>query len=119
MTIPGMSSYGIAKHACIKIVEYLSAEHPTLRAFALNPGIVKDTETVPAFRPFALDTVALIGGFTLWLASGKADKLKGGYMSVNWDVDVLERNADVIKEKGLLSTAFLNVKFGAEGSVFE
>ncbi|KAF2786687.1 NAD(P)-binding protein [Melanomma pulvis-pyrius CBS 109.77] len=119
LTLPGMSSYAIAKHACIRIVEFLAAEHPSLRAFALNPGIVKDTDTVPAFRPFALDTVELIGGFALWLASGRADGVKGGYVSVNWDVDVLERNADVIREKGLLGTAFLNVKFGAEGSVFE
>lgn len=95
----------------MKIVEFLAAEHPELSVFAVNPGIVKESDTAPAFRPYALDEVALVGSFMLWLASGKADGLKGSTISVNWDVDVLERNAEKIKEEKLLSTAYLGYKF--------
>jgi hypothetical protein len=106
-----MSSYGISKHSCIKIVEFLAVEHPEMRVYAVNPGLVKESDSVPAFKPFAQDEVALVGGFMLWLASGKADAFKGCTMSVNWDVDVLERNAEKIKEGALLKTSYLGYKF--------
>jgi hypothetical protein len=97
----------------MKIVEFLTVEHPELRAFSVNPGFVKESDSVPAYKPFAQDAVALVAGFMLWLASGKADGLKGSTVSVNWDVDVLERNAEKIKEGQLLSTAYLGYKFMA------
>ena len=95
----------------MKIVEFLAVEHPELRVYALNPGLVKESDSVPAFKPFAQDSVALVGGFILWLASGKADAFKGCTMSVNWDVDVLEKNAEKIKEGALLKTSYLGYKF--------
>ncbi len=105
--IPGLSAYGISKRACIQIVEYLDAEYPTLKAFAMDPGVVKGVAAMPAFVPYAHDTTELIGLFSVWLASGKADKLKGGYVHTTWDVEELEQHGDEIKEKGLLKTKFL------------
>jgi len=113
--MPGWSSYGIAKHACIRIAEYLTLEYPTMRAFALNPGMVKGTDTDADLTPFALDEQELVGGFTLWLASPKSEGVKGGWLNVNWDVDVLERNAERIVREGLVRTGFLNAKLGGEG----
>lgn len=38
---------------------------------------------VPAFTPIAKDTQALTGGLTLYLASPKADYLRGGFVNAN------------------------------------
>ena len=70
---------------------------------------------IEAFTPFAKDTQALTGGFTLWLDTPKADCVEGGFLSVNWDVDELEAHADEIKEGKLNQLAFLNAKLGPEG----
>ena len=113
---PKTSSYGVAKRACIQIVEYLDVEYPTLRAFSLDPGIIKGTAILPPnLVPFAHDTGELNGAFTVWLASGRADKLKGGYLHATWDVEELERHGDEIKEKGLLKTKFLGGILGQPG----
>lgn len=71
--VPGISSYTMSKQAVIKIVEFLDVEYPSLKAFSLDPGIVKGIAAMDAFIPFAHDTVELVGAFSIWLASGKAE----------------------------------------------
>ncbi|KAH7345901.1 hypothetical protein BKA66DRAFT_517181 [Pyrenochaeta sp. MPI-SDFR-AT-0127] len=105
--IPGGSSYGISKASVIRLVEYLDAEYPNLKAFSLDPGIVKDIATMEAFIPFAYDTPELVGAMSIWLASEKAEKAKGGYVHVTWDVEELEKYGDDIKEKALLKRGAL------------
>lgn len=88
MTAPGISSYSTSKLAVIKLSEYLDAEKPDLRVFTLHPGIVAATESkrgmvVDAFTPFAKDPGMLTGAVSLYLATPKAEYLRGGYMSVN------------------------------------
>lgn len=63
---------------------------------------------VPAFTPFAKDKGLLTGGITLYLDKPEADHLRGGFISVNWDVAELEAHKTEIKEKKLLKLAFLN-----------
>ncbi|TIA77071.1 NAD(P)-binding protein [Aureobasidium pullulans] len=120
MTAPGISSYSTSKLAVIKLSEYLDAEKPDLRVFTLHPGIVAATESkrgmvVDAFTPFAKDPGMLTGAVSLYLATPKAEYLRGGFMSVNWDVEEMEKHKDEIKEKKLLKLAFLNGKLGPEG----
>ncbi|THY10096.1 NAD(P)-binding protein [Aureobasidium pullulans] len=120
MTAPGISSYSTSKLAVIKLSEYLDAEKPDLRVFTLHPGIVAATESkrgmvVDAFTPFAKDPGMLTGAVSLYLATPKAEYLRGGFMSVNWDVEEMEKHRYEIKEKKLLKLAFLNGNLGPEG----
>lgn len=60
------------------------------------------------FMPFAKDKPLLTGAVTLYLQQTRADFLRGGFLSVNWDIDELEKHKDEITEKKLLKLAFLN-----------
>lgn len=115
VVIPGVSSYGMSKAAVIRLVEYLDAEYPNLKAFSLDPGIVKGIATMQAFIPFARDTPELVGAMSIWLASDKAENVKGGYINVSWDVNELEKYGGEIREKGLLKSKFLGGLLGKEG----
>ena len=70
---------------------------------------------VDAFTPFAKDTQALTGGVSLWLATPKADFLRGGFLSVNWDINEMEAHASEITDSKLTELGFLNAKLGPEG----
>lgn len=118
LTFPGTSAYSISKLGCLRLVEFLDAEYPSIKAFSVNPGIVKGIARLPAFQKFALDEPELVGAFTVWLASGRSDGVKGGYMSINWNVEELERHAGEIKEKELLKTKFFDGVFGPGGYAF-
>ena len=88
MTAPGISSYSTSKLAVIKLSESLDAEKPDLRVFTLHPGIVAATKSkrgmvVDAFTPFAKDPGMLTGAVSLYLATPKAEYLRGGFTSVN------------------------------------
>ena len=77
---------------------------------AADRGMVVD-----AFTPFAKDKQELTGGVTLWLDTPRADFLRGGFLSVNWDVEELEAHASEIKEGKLTELGFLNGKLGPGG----
>lgn len=70
---------------------------------------------VDNFTPFAKDKQALTAGLTLYLQKPKADFLRGGFISANWDVGEMEKHKDEIVEGKLLKLAFLGAKLGAEG----
>ncbi|ETS83494.1 hypothetical protein PFICI_05370 [Pestalotiopsis fici W106-1] len=116
---PGMSGYSASKLAVIRLGEILDVEQPGLRVFSIHPGIVIAENGRGAvfepFRPFTHDTAALTGGLTTYLATPKADFLKGGYLHANWDVVELEKHKDEIVEKKLAKLAFLNGQLGPEG----
>jgi NAD(P)-dependent dehydrogenase (short-subunit alcohol dehydrogenase family) len=112
---PGLSSYGMSKQAGIRLGEFLDVEYPSLRVFSMDPGIVKGIATMEAFLPFAVVEPELIGAFSVWLASGRADGCKGGYLHVAWDIEDLEKHADEIASKGLVKSKFLAGILGQEG----
>lgn len=70
---------------------------------------------VDAFTPFAKDKQSLMGGVSLWLDTPKADCLKGGFLSANWDVNEMEAHATEIADGKLNHLASLNAKLGPEG----
>ncbi|KAF1842751.1 NAD(P)-binding protein [Cucurbitaria berberidis CBS 394.84] len=119
VAFPGLSSYGMSKSADINLVEYLDIEYASLKAFSMDPGVVKGVAAMPAFVPYAFDTPELVGAFSIWLASGRADKVKGGYVHITWDVEELEKYGDEIKEKGLLKSKFLGGLLGNEGGALK
>ncbi|KAF2028079.1 NAD(P)-binding protein [Setomelanomma holmii] len=116
---PGLSSYGIAKQACIRLAEFLDAEHPTLRVFALDPGIVRTVAMMPSFVLYAVIEPELVGQFSVWLASEKSEGLRGGFANVAWDVEELEEYGELIRKTGLVKSKFLAGVTGQEGGAFK
>ncbi|KAI0553979.1 NAD(P)-binding protein [Xylaria curta] len=112
---PGMASYTASKLALTRIMENLHAEQPGLRVFMLMPGIVQSEMTVDALKPYAKDTAGLSGSWTLFLSTPRAEWMRGGIVSVNWDIEEMEAHKDQIVRDNLLSRAFLNAKLGKDG----
>ncbi|KAF7538266.1 hypothetical protein G7054_g3070 [Neopestalotiopsis clavispora] len=116
---PGMSGYGAAKLAAIRLAETLDVEQPLLRVFSVHPGLVVSENgrgsIVEAFAPFTRDTAALTGGLTLYLDTNKADFLRGSYIHANWDVTEMEAHKDEIVEKKLTKLGFLNAQLHPGG----
>ncbi|KAF2865669.1 hypothetical protein BDV95DRAFT_612537 [Massariosphaeria phaeospora] len=119
LTMPGMSAYSISKLADLRLSQFLHAEHPTLRTFALHPGMAPTDMAPPRFAALNLDPPELAAGLTLYMAQPRADFLRGRYVSVNWDVEEMERHSGEIVEKGLLGFVGVKGEFGAEGHGFE
>lgn len=87
--------------------------------FSIHPGIVEVENgrgaVADAFTPFAKDKQALTAGFTLYLQKPEADYLRGGFVSVNWDVEEMLKHKDEIKDGKLLKLAWLGAKLGPQG----
>jgi NAD(P)-dependent dehydrogenase (short-subunit alcohol dehydrogenase family) len=118
LIMPGMSSYSIAKLAGQRLIEYLDAEYPHLRAFTLSPGIILTGITPENFKPFAKDHAELPGMMALYLAQERADFLKGCFVGINWDVKEMEANKEEIVEKKLLKMQWIPAKLGEGGHPF-
>ncbi|GME60381.1 uncharacterized protein LTHEOB_30 [Neofusicoccum parvum] len=118
LSAPSMSSYSAAKLAQIKFGELVGLEHPALRVFSVHPGLVEAEDgrgmVVPNFTPFAKDKAILTGGLSLFLATPRADKLAGTFLSVNWDVDEILSHVDEIVEHKLL-TVGVHAQLGPNG----
>ncbi|ORY15411.1 hypothetical protein BCR34DRAFT_508423 [Clohesyomyces aquaticus] len=115
MVGPGSSAYTISKLVGLRLAQNLHAEHPKVRTFAVHPGIVPTNMQVGPWAKQTIDTAEMSGGLSLYLSTPRADYLRGGYVSVSWDVEEMEKLADEIKSKRLLDLAFLNAKLGPKG----
>ncbi|KAF2002105.1 NAD(P)-binding protein [Amniculicola lignicola CBS 123094] len=116
---PGISSYGISKLAASRLGEFIDLEQPEIRYFSIHPGIVQAEDgrgiVIDHFTPFAKDKQMLTGGYTLYLQKPEADFMRGGLMSVNWDVEEMKEHEKEIVEGNLLKLAFLNGNLGPDG----
>ncbi|KAF2438381.1 NAD(P)-binding protein [Karstenula rhodostoma CBS 690.94] len=112
---PGMGGYTASKLALTRIMENLHAEQPNTRVFLLIPGIVQTAMTVDSLKPYAKDTPELSASWTLFLSTPRAEWLRGGIVSVNWDIEEMEAHKDEIVRDNLLGRAFLNAKLGKDG----
>lgn len=111
---PGSSSYALSKMINLQMAAYVGAESTgNVTSVALHPGLVKTDMTQEAFRPFAQDTPALVGGTALWLCQDKARFLNGKTICANWSMDDLYARREEILKEGLLNID-LKGKFGAE-----
>ncbi|KAK7228146.1 hypothetical protein V2G26_000316 [Clonostachys chloroleuca] len=115
MVFPGMAGYTASKLALARIMENLHAEHAGIRVFSLIPGIVDTDMTLESLMPYAKDTPELSASWTLFLSTPRAEFLRGGIVSVNWDIEEMEAHKDQIVGENLLSRAFLNAKLGKDG----
>jgi len=111
---PNFSAYGISKLAVFELMTYIAVENPNVVAVAVHPGIVQTDMTLPMFEPFAHDTVELVGGLAVWLASWEESRhfLSGRYVSANWSVEDIVARRDEILEKELLKMN-LTARLGA------
>lgn len=114
-TYPSFASYVPSKLAAAKYMEYLHAEQPSVRCFNLIPGLVATEMAPPGYMDFARDDPMLTGGLSLLLCTERAEWLRGGLVSVNWDWEEMEQHKDEIVEKGLIKLGFTNAKFGNGG----
>ncbi|KAK7190301.1 hypothetical protein DPSP01_006125 [Paraphaeosphaeria sporulosa] len=119
MTNPGLSSLSTSQLAATKLGEHLDLELSNVRVFSIHPGIVEAKDgrgtVIDAMTPFAKDQPELTGAFTLYLLKPEADVLRGGYVSVNWDVEEIEKHGDEIKTGRLLRLGHINAKVGPDG----
>jgi NAD(P)-dependent dehydrogenase (short-subunit alcohol dehydrogenase family) len=99
-----MDSYTISKVALNKFTEFLAAEHPSITAINLDPGMVGTDmgSSVELIAPFLHDTVELAAAGAVWMCSGDKSFLSGRYVSVNWEVDQLEAKREDIVRDNLL-----------------
>jgi len=116
---PGMAGYTASKLAFTRLMENLHAEQSGIRVFMLIPGIVMTEMTVDALKPYAKDSPKLTGSWTLLLSTKRAEWMRGGIVSVNWDLEEMEAHKDQIARDKLLFRAFLNAKLGKDGHPWE
>lgn len=113
----GFSSYSLSKLACQRLTEFLDAEHGTagLRSFCLMPGLVGEGNLLDAFKPYAGDDAQLVGLWSLYLQTSRADYLRGALIGVNWDIEELEAHSREIEEEKLFRLGWLQAKLGDGG----
>ncbi|KAJ3046128.1 hypothetical protein HDV00_003878 [Rhizophlyctis rosea] len=104
VTMPGFSAYQPSKTAVNRFTEFLQLEHGeshNLVTFAVHPGGVLTKlarDGMPETMHHLLsDTPEMMGGFAVWLGSGKCDWAGGRYVEANWDVeDILAAKEKVV-----------------------
>jgi len=119
MVVPGNSAYATSKLACHRYMEFVGTEYPGIRSFTLLPGIVLTAMAEnKGFDMYAIDEAEQTGALALYLASSRADYLKGSLTSVNWDLEEMEARKEDI-EQGLLNIKWVPILPTSGGSGFE
>jgi hypothetical protein len=78
---------------------------------------MSDMSNGSGFDEYAKDDAEQTGCLALYLASSRADYLKGSLTSVNWDLEEMEaRKADI--EKGLLKIKWVPILPTSGGTGF-
>lgn len=95
------------------------SEYPTLRSFTLLPGVIQTPMVTDRFVKFALDHADLTGMLALYLSTSRADFLRGGLMSVNWDIEETEAHKDEILRGRLLDLKWVQILPVGGGKGFE
>ncbi|VDB95506.1 unnamed protein product [Peniophora sp. CBMAI 1063] len=88
------SDYAVSKLASNRMIEFAVVEYPEIKAYAVHPGVVATEMNRNADSGAdipAADSVELPAAVYLHLASGKAEYLSGRYVSVNWDLEEIEK----------------------------
>lgn len=107
-TLAGYSAYAIAKLSQQRLVECAHVEYPGMRIFSMHPGIVAtDLTDGGMLAPYAKDAPELAGMLVGYLAQPRADYLRGGFVSVNWDVTEMEKNQERITKEKMVQTLWL------------
>ncbi|TFY81340.1 hypothetical protein EWM64_g2672 [Hericium alpestre] len=108
MRVSNGSSYRVSKHAVNRFIEFVALEYPTIKAFAIHPGVIAtDANAQTDFPP--VHEMGLPTATTIYLTSGNADWLSGRFIFAPWDLgEVRDQWKEKIeKEAGLVSKLFI------------
>jgi NAD(P)-dependent dehydrogenase (short-subunit alcohol dehydrogenase family) len=110
---PGQVAYSASKLAVVRFTAFLNFEYPDITSISMHPGIVPTDMglSVPYLAIMMKDTPELCGGAAVWLSNENRSYLSGRLISVNWDVEELERRKEEIQKENLL-TIMLNARLG-------
>jgi hypothetical protein len=75
--------------------------------FTTFPGICRTSMILEFAKPYALDHFDLTGCLALYLSQPRADYLRGGIVSVNWDVAEMEKEKHRLVGSKMLKTSWL------------
>lgn len=109
LLMPGASDYQTSKHAVNRLCEFINIDHGEdgIKCFAVHPGGVNTNlaRNMPEeTHAYLVDEPELAAGFIVWLCSGKADWVKGRYLSCNWDVhEILSMKEEILKDDLLVN----------------
>ncbi|KAK5058537.1 hypothetical protein LTR84_010800 [Exophiala bonariae] len=117
--VPRVSAYAVSKLGAQRVVEYLHLEYPTLRSFTLLPGVAKTPMLAGQFLKFGLDHVDMTGMLALYLSTSRAEFLRGGLTSVNWDIEETEAHKEEILAGRLLDLKWVQILPAGGGRGFE
>lgn len=120
---PGASAYGTSKLAILRFAEFVNVDYGAgdrgILCFCVHPGGVK-TElslTMPdEYAVFLGDEPELPGDSLVWLTKQRREWLAGRYVSVNWDVEELEKKREVVEQAELLKVRLAVNPFDASTS---
>ncbi|KAH8900777.1 NAD(P)-binding protein [Thozetella sp. PMI_491] len=101
--MPGQSSYRASKLGATEVFEYVRLENPGLYVLQLHPGLVAFTEMydkftagTPGVANVPFDSVSLPSDFVVWAVSSEAQFLNGRFVWVNWDVEEMKADKEII-----------------------
>lgn len=97
----------------------LDTEYPTLRSFTLLPGIVHTSMIIRENQIYGQDHVDLTGMMSLYLSTPRANYLRGGLASVNWDIEEMEAHKDEIVRENLLKIKWVPILPASGGAGFQ
>ncbi|KAF2404102.1 NAD(P)-binding protein [Trichodelitschia bisporula] len=115
LVLPGMSAYNIAKLGVCRFGEYVAVEYGPqgVTAIAIHPGGVATEmgNSLPEEkRVHLVDDAELVAETAVWLSRGGRAWLNGRYVSVQWDMEELERNKEKVVEGDLLKVKLSGVE---------
>ncbi|KAF2221805.1 hypothetical protein BDZ85DRAFT_264426 [Elsinoe ampelina] len=104
---PGASAYQTSKFALLRLSEFLDVEYGDqgVLCVAFHPGgVMTDLAKVmpPETHHLLQDKVELAGDTVAWLSKERMEWLAGRYLSVNWDMEELEKEKKRVVEGDLL-----------------
>ncbi|KAI9716475.1 MAG: hypothetical protein M1812_005370 [Candelaria pacifica] len=107
-TFPSGGAYAAGKAAATRIMDHVQLNHPELRVFNLQPGIVEtEMSKKSGFSMKDSDDVDLPAHFMVWLTSPEAAFLKGRFLFANWDVEEMKAKKKELENDPTLLTVTL------------
>jgi NAD(P)-dependent dehydrogenase (short-subunit alcohol dehydrogenase family) len=82
----GFLTSGITKQAVGYLICSFPTEYAGLKAFEMDPGIVRIRTMFDMDKGFVYDSPKLAGVISVWLGSGRANHVRGCYVHVTWDI---------------------------------
>ncbi|KAI0165825.1 hypothetical protein GGR57DRAFT_489340 [Xylariaceae sp. FL1272] len=107
MVMPAASAYQSAKLAVVRLAEFIAAENEKdgLVCYAIHPGAVKTelAQNMPKeMHELLVDEPRLPAHTIVWLSQERRAHLSGRFISINWDMEELEKKKNKIMDDNLL-----------------